>query len=360
MNKVNAAIVGCGNISGIYLKNLTAYFKNTCVYAVCDLIEENAKKAAVEYGIDKIMTLEEILADKNIDLVLNLTTPEKHYEICKKALESGKHVYVEKPLALNYKDGKELVDLAENKQLLIGCAPDTFMGAGIQTCIKIIEDGLVGEIIGAEAFMMCHGHESWHPNPEFYYKKGAGPMFDMGPYYITALVSMIGAVQSVSGMTIKGMDKRVITSQPKYGEIIDVEVPTHVNALLKFKNGAVGNIITSFDVWGSMLPKIEIHGTKGSIIVPDPNTFGGTVKLKQSFDKEFHDYPLLSKYSENYRGIGLSEMADCILNKKKMFSANGKKALHVLEIMEAIHTSSEQHKEINLQSDCESSKFLKL
>ncbi len=353
MKKVNVAVVGCGNISSIYLENLTKHFHNVEVYAISDLIEENARTKAEKFGISKIMTFEEIIQDPNIQIVLNLTTPPFHYQLCKRALEAGKNVYVEKPLSLKYEEGKELVSLAEEKGLLLGCAPDTFLGAGIQTCRHIIDQGIIGDVIGAAAFMICHGHESWHPGPEFYYKKGGGPMFDMGPYYLSALVNMIGPVDSVSGMTAISFPTRKITSQPKYGEIIQVEVPTHVNGLLRFSNGAIGNIITSFDVWGSVLPRIEIYGTRGSMIVPDPNTFGGEVKVQQYFDTEFKLCPLVTENSENSRGIGLSDMADALLFGRTNHRANGKLALHVLEIMEKIHTSSEEHREIRLESTCE-------
>lgn len=243
MSKVNVAVVGCGNISGIYLKNLTQTFDNVNVYAIADLIPANTKAKSEEYGIERIMTLEEILADENVQIVLNLTTPPLHYTISKQALLAGKHVHSEKPLSISYEQGKELVQIAEEKGLLIGCAPDTFLGGGIQTCRKIIDDGLIGEVIGANAFMMCHGHESWHPNPAFYYQVGGGPMFDMGPYYLTALVSLIGSVDSVAGMTHTSFPTRRVTSQPNYGQIVEVEVPTHVNGLLRFHNGAVGNKI---------------------------------------------------------------------------------------------------------------------
>ncbi len=349
MKKLNVAVVGCGNISGIYLKNLTKTFENVNVYAVADLKAENAEKASKEYGIDKIMTLEEILEDKNIDIVLNITTPHGHFDICKKVLESGKHVYVEKPLSLTYAQGKELMEYADAHGLYVGCAPDTFMGAGISTCKKLIEDGVIGDIIGATAFMVCHGHESWHPNPEFYYQVGGGPMFDMGPYYLTALTEMMGNAVSVMGMTKVGNEYRTITSQPKNGTKIEVEVPTHVNGLLRFENGAIANIITSFDVWGSKVPKLEVHGTLGSIICPDPNTFGGEVKCKVG-GKDFEDIPYINEYSNNMRGIGLSNMADAIMNGKTDFAANGHRALHVLEIMEKIHTSSDSGKAEELET----------
>lgn len=351
--KKNIAIVGCGVISDFYLTNLTGLFENTNVYAVCDLIESNAKEKAEKYQVERIMTLDEILADENVDIVLNLTTPHSHYGICKKALMAGKHVYVEKPLSVTYSQGKELVNLAREQGLLLGCAPDTFLGAGLQTCRKIIDDGLLGEIVGATAFMVAPGPESWHPNPAFLYQKGSGPMFDMGPYYLTALVNMLGNVKSVFGMNQMAKKQRKITSQPLYGTMIDVEVPTHVNGLLRFANGAVGNIITSFDVYGSVLPRIEVYGTRGSMIVPDPNTFGGTVSVKQYFDTEFKEYPLITAYSGQSRGIGVSDMADALIRGERTHKANGNLALHVLEIMEKIHTSGELHREMDLESCCE-------
>jgi len=354
--KKNVAVVGCGNISGIYLKNLTEVFSNTQVYAVCDLDEEKRNAAAEKYNA-KIMTFDEILSDDNVDIVLNITTPKTHYSLCKKILLAKKSAYVEKPLSLTYEQGKELSELAEQNGVLLGCAPDTFMGAGIHTARKIIEDGLIGEIIGATAFFGCPGHERWHPDPEFYYENGGGPLFDMGPYYLTALVNLLGPVKSVSGMSSCLRKQRPITSKPKYGKMIDVEVATHVNGLMKFHSGAIGNIMMSFDVWGSKLPRIEVYGTKGSMIVPDPNTFGGEgaseVLLKQNFDKEFHAFPLMNKYSANSRGLGVSDMAHCLMNNLKGNCANGKVALHVLEIMEKILKSSDEQKELTLESYCE-------
>ncbi len=338
MKKINVAIVGCGNISGIYLKNLTTRWEHIKVYAVADLNPQSASRAATEYQIPNIMTLDEILTDDNVDIVLNLTTPHVHFEIAKRVLESRKHIYLEKPLSLTYAQGKELVDYADAHGLYIGCAPDTFMGAGISTCKDLIERGVIGDVIGATAFMVCHGHESWHPNPEFYYQEGGGPMFDMGPYYLTALTEMMGNACYVAGMTTVGYKERTITSEPKKGKVIQVEVPTHINGLIRFESGSIANMITSFDVWGSTLPCLEIHGTLGSIQCPDPNGFGGTVKCKAS-DRPFEEVPYVNEYSENCRGIGLADMAQAILSKTPTFRANGHRALHVLEIMEKIHTS---------------------
>ena len=261
--KKNVAVVGCGNISDIYLSNMTGVFDNVNVYAVCDLDELKSREKAEKYNT-KVMSFDEILSDKNIDIVLNLTTPFSHYDICKKTILAKKNIYVEKPLSISYSEGKELVDLAQQNDVLIGCAPDTFMGAGIHTARKIIDDGLIGEIMGATAFMVCPGHESCHPSPEFYYKVGGGPLFDMGPYYITALINLIGSVKSVAGMANCLRKQRKITSQPKYGEIIDAEVATHVNALMKFKNGAItiANHVLIWDyicILKAIRPHLQYH-----------------------------------------------------------------------------------------------------
>ncbi|MBR5942110.1 MAG: Gfo/Idh/MocA family oxidoreductase, partial [Clostridia bacterium] len=221
---MNIGIVGCGNISGIYLENLTRKFKNVTVAAVADLDEGRARAKAEEYGIPRVMTLEEMLADGGIDLILNITTPLSHYSINKQALLAGKHVYVEKPLALNYAEGKELIELAESKGLYVGCAPDTFLGAGIQTCCEQIKSGAIGRPVAGSAFMMCHGHEGWHPSPDFYYDYGGGPLFDMGPYYVTALVRMLGRAESVFAYGGRASDTRVIGSEPRRGEVIPVKV----------------------------------------------------------------------------------------------------------------------------------------
>ena len=351
MARQNVAVVGCGNISGIYLQNLTKAFDNTAVYAVADLIPEQAKAKATEFGVERIMTFEEMLADENVDIILNLTTPPVHFDVCRRALLSGKHVYVEKPLSLTFEEGRELTALAGERGLRLGCAPDTFMGSGIQTCRKLIDEGAIGTPVGASAFMVCHGHESWHPNPEFYYKKGGGPLFDMGPYYLTALVTLLGPVAGVSGMTGMGEATRTIGSEPKRGQIIEVEVPTHVNGLLRFENGALGSLIMSFDVWGSTLPRIEIYGTEGALLVPDPNGFGGEVMLKRRRDGEFQKVPPVSAYGGNHRGIGLSDMAAGIADGRP-HRASGDLALHVLEIMESLHRSGEERREIPLTTTC--------
>lgn len=353
MDKINVGIIGCGNISSIYIKNITELFMNVNLYAICDIDELKTKEAAEKFKVEQVLSYDEMMSCNEVQIILNLTTPKSHFKICKDALLAGKHVYVEKPISLNLEEGKELVALAKSRNLLIGGAPDTFLGAGIQTCIKAIQDGLIGEVISANAYMMCHGHESWHPDPEFYYQAGGGPMFDMGPYYLTALVAMIGPVVEVVGMNRISFKQRTITSEKKFGNVINVEVPTHVTGILKFENGAIGNIITSFDTWGSVLPRIEVHGTRGSLVVPDPNCFDGEVLLKQYFSSEFEKLPLTSIYSMNSRGAGLSDMADCILQGRKDNRVNGELACHVLNIMDAIHVSQEKKEFITLETTCE-------
>lgn len=359
MKKVKIGVVGCGNISGIYFENLTKVFANTEVFACADLNDERAKNAAEKYEISKIMTLDEILKCNDIEIILNITTPQCHYDICKKALLAGKHVYVEKPLSLSFEQGCELVNLADEKNLMIGGAPDTFLGGGIQTCRKLIDDGYIGDPVAATAFMVCHGHESWHPDPEFYYKKGGGPMFDMGPYYLTALVNLLGSAKTICGMTNISFPQRTITSTPKYGTIIDVEVPTHVAGTIRFNSGVIATVIQSFDVWENSLPRIEIYGTRGTIKVPDPNSFGGPVFVSTLDGSGFKEIPLSHNYFENSRGIGVADMAQCIIDGGKN-RANGELTNHVLEIMCGFHQSNDESKYYEMKSECDKPQALPL
>lgn len=346
---MNIGIVGCGNISDIYLKNLSTLFSNTTIYACADLDEEKVKAATEKYNIPHIMTFEEMLDCDAIDLILNLTTPRTHYALSKQALLKGKHVYSEKPLALTYAEGKELIELAKEKHLYVGCAPDTFLGAGIQTCSQLIQSGRIGKPIAATAFMMCHGHESWHPDPEFYYDIGGGPLFDMGPYYITTLVRLLGRATSVMAYSSKTFEERTITSQPKNGKKIDVKVDTHVAGLIHFENGAIATLVMSFDVWKHSMPNIEIYGATGSLKVPDPNCFDGPVLLAASEHTDYEEIPLISPYQENSRGIGLSETA-LALEEDRINNASGALALHVLEIMDSLIKSAHQGEMIRLES----------
>ena len=241
------------------------------------------------------------------------------------------------------------MELSDSRGLLLGGAPDTFMGAGIQTCRKLIDDGLIGKVIGAEARMVCHGHEGWHPAPEFYYQVGGGPMMDMGSYYMTALINLIGRVTGISGMVGKGFEQRVITSEPKKGEVIPVCVPTHTAGLMKFENGAIATVLTTFDVHYDRQASLEIYGTKGSLRVPDPNCFGGSVWLLRPEDGSFKEMPLLFDYKENSRGIGVADMAKA-LREKSSFRADAQQTLHVLEIMTTFEKSSKEGRYIELKS----------
>ncbi|HHY81221.1 MAG TPA: Gfo/Idh/MocA family oxidoreductase [Clostridiales bacterium] len=351
MKKVKVGIIGCGNISDIYLKNCTGVYSILEVAAVADLIPERARAKAEQYNIPKACLPEELLADPEIEIVLNLTIPKAHAEVCLASLQAGKHVYVEKPLAVTREDGKKIITLAKEKGLRVGSAPDTFLGAGIQTCRKLIDDGWIGTPIAATAFMTCHGHESWHPDPEFYYQIGGGPMFDMGPYYLTALIALLGPVIRVTGSAQKSFSQRTITSKPKYGKVIDVEVPTHVAGVLDFENGAVATIVTSFDVWHANLPRIEIYGSSGTLSVPDPNTFGGPVYVRRADAADWSEIPLAFGFAENSRGIGAADMAHAI-RSGRAHRANGDMAYHVLDIMHAIHDASALGKHIQLESTC--------
>lgn len=319
------------------------------VVAVSDLDIERAQKAADEYGISKAMTTTEMLEDEDIELVVNLTVPKAHAPVNDEFLLSGKHVYVEKPYATDLEAGKRTLQLAAAKGKLTGAAPDTFLGAGLQTCRDLIDAGTIGEPIGAHAFMMCHGHESWHPSPEFYYEVGGGPLFDMGPYYLTALVHLIGPVAKVNGMARATFDKRQITSQPKFGKVNEVETPTNILGLLEFANGALGQVSMSFDIWHHRLPHIEIYGTEGSLTVPDPNGFGGVISVRGKGEGDWHEVPISRAYAENSRGLGVLDMA-CAIRDGRPARAGGELAYHVLEIMAGILQAAEERREVAMET----------
>lgn len=348
---INIGMVGVGDISGIYLKNITETFKEIQLVAVCDLIKERALNAQEKYGILKVYdTMYELFNDESIDIVLNLTRPAEHYNVSKNALLAGKHVYSEKPLGASLEQGLELVEIAKEKGLMLGGAPDTFMGAGIQTCRKLIDSGIVGDIVGASAAMISHGPESWHHDPEFFYKFGGGPMFDMGPYYITALINLIGRVKSVTGVTKISFPQRKITSQPFNGTIIDVEAPTYITGILEFECGAVANITTTFDVYKSNSRNIEIYGSKGTLFVPDPNNFGDEVTFYNGITGETQVFPLEFDYKENSRALGLADMAKS-LETGRIPRASYRQTLHVLEVMSAFAKSSDKCGKVEIKSD---------
>jgi predicted dehydrogenase len=250
-------------------------------------------------------------------------------------------------------EGKQILETAKKNNLLVGSAPDTFLGAGIQTAINLIEQGEIGTPIGASAFMICRGHEHWHPDPAFYYDLGGGPMFDMGPYYLTALVALLGPIKRISGSTRISYHERTVLSTPKAGTKIEVSTPTHISGVIDFDSGVIGSITTSFDAFGgTSLPPIEIYGSEGTLLVPDPNTFGGPVKIRKRDEEEFKEVPLAYGYSQNNRGLGVADMAKAILEGEK-YRANSELAYHVLEAMHGFHDSSDSGKHYIMESTCE-------
>jgi predicted dehydrogenase len=341
-------VIGCGNISGIYLQNLDLY-EPVEVVACADLDLDKAKQAAERYEIARCLTVEELLQDESIEAVLNLTVPKAHAAVSEAALRAGKHVYSEKPLGVTAEEGAQLLSLAEEQGRRIGCAPDTFLGGGLQTCRKLIDEGLIGDPVGANCFMLCRGHESWHPAPSFYYEAGGGPLLDMGPYYLTALVALLGPVRRVSGSARISFATRTITSQPLSGSEIQVETPTHIVGVLDFSSGAIAQVTTSFDVSSSRMPCFEIYGSEGTLAVPDPNGFGGPVQVRKRGEESWADVGLTHEFATNSRGLGLMDMARAI-RLDRPHRASGALAQHVLETMEAVLTASETSAYQEIQS----------
>jgi predicted dehydrogenase len=348
---VKVGVIGCGDISRAYLENART-FHILDVVACADLYLERAQERAQEFHIPRACTVAELLADPEIELVINLTIPAAHAEIGLAALEAGKCVYNEKPLAIVRKDAQRMLGKAADKHLLVGCAPDTFLGGGLQTCRKVIDDGEIGEPIAASAFMLSHGHENWHPDPAFYYRIGGGPMFDMGPYYLTALIALMGPIRRVTGSTKITFPTRTITSEPHAGDEIEVTTPTHITGIMDFASGAIGTISTSFDVWSTTLPPIEIYGTQGTLLLPDPNTFGGPVRMRKAGEHTWRDVPLTHGYTKNSRGIGAADMAYALRSGRPHHRANGELAYHVLDTMCAFEDASHGGKHTRLTSTC--------
>lgn len=335
-NPINVGIIGCGNISQAYATGC-AMFRILNLKSCSDLNPEVAKEKAEKFKIAAV-SIEELLADPTIDLVINLTVPKVHAQVSMQILQAGKHVYSEKPLATSLEDGKAVMELAAQKGLRVGCAPDTFLGAGLQTCRKLIEDGWIGRPLSATAFMLAAGPESWHPNPSFFYQKGAGPMFDMGPYYITALVHLLGPVKAICAMTSMPRSERLATCKEQFGKMLPVEIPTHYSGSLLFESGAVVSMTISFDVASHTHSPIEIYGSAGSLGVPDPNTFGGPVSLRRSGATDWKEIPFAFGYQENSRSIGVADMAHAIRSGRP-HRCDASLALHALEVMHAFETA---------------------
>jgi predicted dehydrogenase len=347
MKRVSVGVVGCGNISAAYLKAAKT-FPVLDIVALSDMHFAAAEARSAEFGVPA-KSVEAVLADPSIEVVLNLTVPKAHVEVGLKAIAAGKHVHSEKPLGVTLVEARKLVDAAGAKSLRLGSAPDTFLGGSHQTARQCIDDGLIGRPVGGTAFFMCPGHERWHPNPGFYYLTGGGPMLDMGPYYITDLVNLLGPVASVSGVATRTRDERTVTSEPLQGTRVPVEVATHVTGSLLFESGAVVSMTMSFDVARHRHAPIELYGEKGSLIVPDPNYFGGKVEIATA-SEDWREIPVEHAYADgNYRILGLADMAQAI-RQDRPHRTSGALAFHVLEVMEAFQKSSDLGESVAIES----------
>ncbi|NLD88256.1 MAG: Gfo/Idh/MocA family oxidoreductase [Clostridiales bacterium] len=330
--KVKIGFVGVGNISSRYLNNITKTFREIEIIGVCDLVREKAEEAVEEYKISKLYNdMYELFSDPEVDIVLNITEAFNHYEVTKAALSAGKNVYSEKPLAHTFPLAKELYELAQSKGLYLGGAPDTFMGAGIQTARKLIDSGFIGEPFGASARMIQHGPEYWHPDSEPFYGFAGGPVLDMGPYYTTALINLLGRCKSVTTVATKPYKQRVKLAEPRYGSLIDVDVQTYCNSILEFDSGAVANTLMTFDVFHPNYATLEIYGTEGTLFVPDPNCFSGKLTLMRE-SKKTVDIDMLFPYTEESRGLGLADMAKAI-KTGRAHRADSRQQLHVVEML---------------------------
>ena len=350
------AIVGCGVISPEYARTLN-HLGFIDLVACADAFPDRAAQLAEAHGIPRALTFDEVLGDPDIDTVINLTPPLMHASVTRAALAAGKHAFSEKPLGVDFDEGRDLVARATSLGLRLGCAPDTFLGVGFQTCRDVIERGLIGEPIGANAFMLGSGPESWHPNPDLFYQRGAGPLFDMGPYYLTALVSLLGPARRVTGSARISHAQRTITSQPRHGEQLDVEVPTHVSTVIDFASGPVATLVTSFDVQASRYRNIEIYGTEATLSVPNPNTFDGPVMIRGLRDTAWTEIEVRKPYLPQHRGIGLADMI-WATRTGRAHRASSTLALHVLELMTSSIEASAQGRHIELQTTCTPAKSL--
>lgn len=338
MTPVKVGVIGCGNISAAYLKAAKA-FPILDIVALADMNPAAAETRAAEFDLAP-RSVQKTLADPSIEIILNLTVPKAHVEVGLSAIAAGKHVYSEKPLGVTVAEARRLMEAARAKGLSVGAAPDTFLGGGQQRARQCLDEGRIGAPVGGTAFFLCPGHERWHPNPGFYYLAGGGPMLDMGPYYITALVNLLGPVAEVVGVATRPRAERKITSEPLNGQRIPVEVATHVTGIMRFVSGAAVSVTMSFDVLSHKHIPLEIYGETGSLIAPDPNTFGGDVRLSTTrgqWRRVTNDRPYADA---NYRILGLADMAQAIRTGRP-HRASGELAFHALETMEAFQRSSD-------------------
>jgi predicted dehydrogenase len=352
-NPLQVGIIGAGVISAAYLKTKFPQFKVTCC---SDIQQAQAELRAREFGIVAVPT-ETMLADPAIDIVLNLTTPQHHAEVIGAGLQARKHVYSEKPLCVSTAEAEPLLKTAATNGVRIGCAPDTFLGAAQQTGRKLLDEGAIGSPIGGAAFFMSGGPESWHPNPEFFYQKGAGPVFDMGPYYLTALINLLGPIKRVWSAGRTTLPQRKIGSGPRKGATFPVSVLSYLSAILEFLGGPIVTFVASFDVPAHNHPYIEIYGTEGALQLPDPNYFGGPARLSQ--DERWVDVSHSHGFGDgNYRGIGLADMV-AGLQAGVPHRASAELAFHVLEVMEAIVETAGSGEAYTTRSWCERPRALR-
>jgi predicted dehydrogenase len=358
--ELGVGIIGCGNISTTYF-SLSPLFKGLKVLACADLNVQAAQARAEEYGV-KAQTIDELLANDEIDVIVNLTIPDAHFPVSKAILEAGKHVYSEKPLVLTLEQGEELRSIAKAKNLSVGCAPDTFLGGAHQLARKYVDEGGIGRITSGASYVMSPGMEMWHPNPDFFFLPGGGPILDLGPYYIANLINLIGPVKRVGAMTSMASETRTITSQPRSGETIPVKTPTTIQAILEFVSGATVTLTASWDVWSHRHANMELYGTDGSLYVPDPNFFGGVVEAsgrdKEIKPLEAWDHPFGISNQEspqgpraNYRTAGLADMAMAIIEGRDA-RCSLDRTLHGVDVMTSILKSGEEGRFIDLTTTC--------
>lgn len=347
-------VVGCGTVSEPYLQNMTAS-PLLNVVACADQMPERARAKAAEFGVPRACTVEELLADPDVELAVNLTIPSAHVEVNLAALAAGKHVYSEKPLATTREDGRRILEAAENGGLTVTCAPDTVLGAGIQTCLRLVEKGELGVPLAASGFVLNRGPENWHPNPAFFYQPGGGPLLDMGPYYVTTLVCLLGPVRQVTAMGRILYPERTPDKGPRKGETFKVSTPSFIAGVIEFETGAQATLVTSYGIWGADLPQIQVYCTNGILGVPDPNTFDGPIRVRSNDDGAgWHEVPLIYNHTapgRNCRGLGVAETALAIREGRRP-RLSGELAYHVLDVMVSILESNTSGHHVKVQSSC--------
>lgn len=359
---VRVGILGCGHVSDQYFAGIAARDELSLV-ACADLDAERAEQKAAQHRVARARSPGELLADPEVELIVNLTPPRAHAAVSRAAIEAGKHVWSEKPLAATLDEARELVEAARAADVLLGCAPDTFLGGSLQTAIKLVRDDWIGAPVAAVAFVTEHGYEHFHPAVESFYEPGGGPALDLGPYYVTALVALLGPVGCVTGLARASFPERIVPAGPRRGDRIPVHVPTHVTGVLEFESGPLATLLFSWDVWATNLPYIEVYGAAGSLAVPNPDEFHGLPRLRRAGEEELRQPPPppgrvpwapvpLIQRGDVGRGIGAADMALALRNDSR-HRASGELALHVLEVLDALERSAHERRHVDIESRCE-------